>query len=104
MLLIKNTLVIVVMNSNKISILTLIIIGFIRISYGQNSLTAFVKDDNTKEPLIGVNVVLKGTINGASADTNGRVILESNISKTEIKHLIIGYSMHRYKKHLDISQ
>ncbi len=63
--------------TNNISILILAILSSIQISYGQNSLTAFLKDEKTKEPLILANVVLKGTTNGTNADTNGRVILEN---------------------------
>ena len=41
----------------------------------QNNFSAIVKDAETKETLIDVNVILKGTKNGASTDLNGEVLL-----------------------------
>ncbi len=59
----------------KITITILILINSASISLAQNSFTALVKDKETKEPLIGVNVVVEGTIKGASSDLNGKVTI-----------------------------
>ncbi|GBE28713.1 colicin I receptor precursor [bacterium BMS3Bbin03] len=63
--------------TKKITIALFILFGSIGISLAQNSFTAFVKDKETKEPLIGVNVIVEGTTRGASSDANGKVILQN---------------------------
>ena len=40
---------------------------------GQNSFIAFVKDEETKEPLIGATVLIQGTSYGSSTDHEGKV-------------------------------
>ena len=45
--------------------------------YGQNNFTAILKDVETNETLIGANVVLDGSDNGAITDVNGQVILNN---------------------------
>lgn len=60
---------------NKIVLFLLFAIVTYAIS-AQNSLKFIIKDGDSKETLIGVNVSLKGTTNGASSDANGAVILE----------------------------
>ena len=47
------------------------------IAYTQNSFTAFVKDKETKQLLIGADGILEGTNIGASADINGKIRLEN---------------------------
>jgi len=46
-------------------------------AYGQNTLTAYIKDADSKEPLIGASVLLNNTTNGATSDVTGQVVLES---------------------------
>ena len=41
------------------------------IAFGQATLTGVVKESSTKDPLIGVNVVVQGTSLGATTDING---------------------------------
>lgn len=58
----------------------IILIFFVLISFdisgqAQNTLTAIVKDKETKEPLLGANCILKGTTAGGSADENGKIII-----------------------------
>ena len=58
----------------------------------QNTFKSIVKDSLTNEPLIGSSAVLKGTINGNSADPNGRIEIK-NIpdGKQTIVFSYIGY-------------
>ncbi len=50
-------------------------------------ISGLVTDDNS-EPLIGVNVLVKGTTNGTSTDINGRYTL-SNVENNDI--LVFSY-------------
>jgi outer membrane receptor for ferrienterochelin and colicins len=43
----------------------------------QHRLTCIVKDSTTHELLPGVNVLLKGTFNGASTDANGKAVIKN---------------------------
>ena len=58
----------------------------------QNQFTAIIKDADTKEPLIGVSAVHKGTTNGAATDINGIVSIK-NIPDGEqkVEFSYIGY-------------
>lgn len=44
-------------------------------AHAQNSFSAIIKDSESKETLNGASAVLKGTTNGASADTNGLITI-----------------------------
>lgn len=46
------------------------------LSYGQNSFTVIVKDNDTKEPLIGATAIVEGTTIGASANLDGELTIE----------------------------
>lgn len=62
--------------------------------YAQNSgkLSGYVRDAQTKEPLPGVNVVIKDTKLGASTDSKGYYfILNVSPGKYEVKASMIGY-------------
>ncbi len=48
------------------------------IPQGQGSISGYVIDENTSEPLPGVNIILKGTFWGSSTDINGKFLI-SNI-------------------------
>ena len=54
--------------------------------------TGFIKDASTKEPLIGVNILVEGTRYGAATGQNGKYIL-LNIPPDvyTLKILMIGY-------------
>jgi outer membrane receptor for ferrienterochelin and colicins len=62
------------------------------IAQAQNSFKAYIKDQQTKEPLTGATAVIVGTTNGASADVNGFLHIK-NIpdGKQVIKFSFIGY-------------
>lgn len=55
--------------------LTLIIIILSLVVRGQNIFKAIVKDSLTREPLTGVNAILKGTMIGSSSDVSGNIQL-----------------------------
>ena len=55
----------------------------------QNNLNLIIKDGDSKEILVGVNAVLKGTTNGASSDANGLATL-SNIPNGK-QHIVFSY-------------
>lgn len=45
-------------------------------AYGQNTLTAYIKDADSQQPLIGATAVLTGTTIGATSDAAGKVVLQ----------------------------
>lgn len=50
----------------------------IQLTYGQNfSLTARVIDEETREPLVGVNAILEGTEYGAASDLAGNITISN---------------------------
>lgn len=61
-------------------------------AFAQNKFKVVVKDSLTKEPLIGVTAVIKGTANGSSSDINGNIEI-NNIpdGKQTIVISYIGY-------------
>ncbi|NOY78315.1 MAG: TonB-dependent receptor [Calditrichaeota bacterium] len=78
--------------TKKITLVIFILFSSIGISLAQNSFTALVKDEESKEPLIGVNVVVEGTTKGGSSDSNGKVTI-TNIpnGKQTLVFSYIGY-------------
>ncbi|MGB0930768.1 MAG: TonB-dependent receptor, partial [Chitinophagales bacterium] len=62
-------------------------------AFAQNNFTAIVKDAETNEVLIGVNVVLSGTNNGTTTDIDGKAVL-TNIpnGKQTVSFSYVGYS------------
>ena len=66
--------------------------------FAQNTFRAIIKDDDTKETLIGATAVVKGTANGNAADANGVVTIQ-NIPNGEqiIEFSYIGYETKQQK-------
>lgn len=61
-------------------------------AFSQNSFRAYIKDAETKEPLIGATAVVQGTTNGASADINGLIEIKNiPVGKQVIVFQYIGY-------------
>ena len=58
---------------NKILLLTFILLC--QTAYAQIQISGTIIDGQTKETLIGANVIVKGTNNGTSTDFNGNYIL-----------------------------
>lgn len=76
----------------KNKIITLILVAFASISNAQNTFTSKVLDSENNEVLIGATILLKGTTNGVSSNTQGVSILE-NIPNGKQKIIVsyIGY-------------
>ena len=51
-----------------------------------------VKDNVINEPLIGVNVVVKGTTNGVTTDIDGMYSIEVPNAKSELQFSYMGYN------------
>jgi outer membrane receptor for ferrienterochelin and colicins len=63
--------------------------------FAQNTFNAFVKDEHTNEPLIGVNVILKDTPLGSASNERGLVEITNIPDGTyEIIFSCIGYRTH----------
>lgn len=77
-----------------------IILSIVSLCYGTNkgSLHGTVIDSCTKKPLLGVNVILKGTQLGSSTNEYGYYLLE-NISEGEYE---ICFSMIGYKERVEV--
>jgi len=63
--------------TKKTTIVIFILIISAGINLAQNNFTALVKDKDTKESLIGVNVIIEETTKGASSDLNGKVTIQN---------------------------
>ena len=63
--------------TKKIIISIFMLLISVSVNLAQNSFTAVIKDKETKEPLIGVNVVVEGTTHGASSDLKGKVTIQN---------------------------
>ena len=67
--------------------------------YCQNNgkLTGTIIDEVTEEPLVGVNIILKGTYYGAASDVNGKFVID-NITpgNYDVKISFIGYKTVEY--------
>jgi iron complex outermembrane recepter protein len=62
---------------NKTILSLLLFLGFGSMAFAQTTLSGSVSDD-TKNPLIGATIAVKGTINGTSTDVNGKFALKIN--------------------------
>lgn len=60
-------------------------------AFGQHSVSGFVKDEKTKEPLVFAHVVLNDGPRGTTTDLNGFFSLRSTQSITKVKVKYIGY-------------
>ncbi len=84
----------------KILLVILFLYRFsLRSVYSQNNgkLTGKIIDANTDEPLIGVNIILKGTYYGAASDINGKFTIENITPGTyNVRISFIGYKTVEY--------
>ena len=82
-----------------LQITSLILFLISSVVYGQKAgkLTGTIIDVSTKEPLVGVNIILKGTYYGAASDANGKFTID-NITpgSYDIKISFIGYKTVEY--------
>lgn len=90
---------------SKKLLFTLILMPFLVLSQG--TISGVVKDGATGQPLPGVNVVVKGTQNGASTDFDGKYSLSKLKSGDVIEFSFIGYKTqdvtYTNQKNLDVS-
>ncbi len=68
--------------------------------YGQYSVTGTVIDQQTREPLVGVSVVIEGTKTGTTTNDFGRFVLRS---QHEIKRLVVSHLGYE-KKEISVSE
>lgn len=60
-------------------------------AFAQTTITGTVTDKDTKLPLAGVNVAVKGTIMGAVTDSKGAFSLKTTATATTLRVSLIGY-------------
>jgi outer membrane receptor protein involved in Fe transport len=82
------------MKINKILIIILLICTSLVFSQEKGSIRGLVKDKDTGEPLIGANILLKGTYHGSSTDIDGFFLI-SDIKPGEflVEVSFIGYKV-----------
>ena len=78
-------------NEVKVQILEDNLIVLTKMEYQQNQVTGMVKDANTGEILLGVNVVIKGTTSGTVTDTKGKFSLTVADANDTLLVSYIGY-------------
>ncbi|MBS3993011.1 MAG: TonB-dependent receptor [Bacteroidetes bacterium] len=61
----------------KLVLLLMVAVANINVICGQYTYKAVIKDNITKEPLMGASAILKGTSNGSSADINGKIEIKN---------------------------
>ncbi len=85
-------------NYNKIGVLSfLFFFSFISFSSAQTTITGTVIDETTKEPLPGANVIVNGTISGATTDGSGKFTLKyGSTLPVRLKITIVGYQTLMY--------
>ncbi|WP_114936726.1 TonB-dependent receptor [Mucilaginibacter endophyticus] len=75
----------------KITVLFIALL-YTALTYAQNTFKVIVKDEKTKEPLIGATALISGTTKGAAADTSGMIIINGvPDGKQIIRYSFIGY-------------
>jgi len=67
------------------------LILFIQATFAQSGIKGVIKDSQTKETLIGANVVIAGTTVGTSADLNGRFKLDEEPGTYTVTITYTGY-------------
>ncbi len=79
------------MKPNFIRLVAFLILGLPAIGYSQIQISGTVTDSTTGEPLIGVNVLVKGSSAGTITDFNGDYELEVPSKESVISFSYIGY-------------
>jgi hypothetical protein len=89
----------VCMPNSNIDDLTVITVGMVGISKPQKiiAINGTVIDEETKEPLAGVSVVIKGTKQGVVTDSNGNYSIYLTSKKAVLQFSSIGYEMKEIK-------
>ena len=68
-----------------------LLVLFAQVAVAQTGVKGVIKDSQTKETLIGANVVVSGTTNGASTDLNGRFKIDMAAGKHTLEISYTGY-------------
>ena len=74
-----------------------ILLLYLNLSFGQNSFTAILTDNDTKEALVGATALLENTNKGAITDSDGKLTITGI---PDGKHTII-FSYIGYSKSLE---
>lgn len=83
-----------------ISFLAILLCSFV-VSQAQHRIMVFVKDADSKAPLPGATVLLKGSSNGTQTDANGIAVLTGiNNEPSELVVRFVGYK--EYSQHLNL--
>ncbi len=69
----------------------LLLLGMQSFAFAQRTITGTVKEAGTNEPLIGANVLIRGTSNGTITDIDGRFSLEVPSQKTYLEITYTGF-------------
>ena len=76
----------------RLSIALIMLIGTAYLAQAQTQLSGTVVDDASSEPLIGVNVVVKGKVLGTTTDINGNFSLKLNLpAPITLQFSMVGY-------------
>jgi iron complex outermembrane recepter protein len=79
------------MKIRQISTLIAFLIGSTVVAFGQKTIKGTVTDADTKEPLIGAAISIKGTSKGTIADVTGAYSLEVPANTTTLLVSFVGY-------------
>ncbi len=74
-----------------VNLIAILLGVFVFPTYAQNITVTGVVKDQSGEPLIGVNVMEKGTTNGSITDVNGKYSISTTGKKPNLVYSYIGY-------------
>ena len=77
-----------ILKTTSVVLLTFLIPLF---GFSQKKITGQINDSETKEPLVGVSVLIKGTQTGTITDVNGKYELNVNSLPTTLVFTYVGY-------------
>ncbi len=86
-------------------LLSSILLTSINFSQSLNgTISGFIYDAETKEPLVGANVLVEGTRNGVSTSLDGRFVLKLNPGIHTVRFSFIGYERERQVFQITVSR
>lgn len=81
--------------------ITLIAVLFFSVLFAQNSISGSVVDEKGK-PILGANIYLEGTYDGATSDENGRFSFETTATGSQV--LVVSFLIYdTFKKEIEVS-
>ena len=79
-------------NHCKMKFSMLFVIGNTIALCSNSSIQGFIEDSDNKEPLIGANIILEGTLLGAASDVDGHyIITDIPTGNYTLRTMFIGY-------------